>query len=160
MTESTTGNNTCPCGSGLALSECCGLYHAHCSAPDAERLMRSRYTAYVLGLVDYLKSTTLPLQQAALDVESIRQWSQSSRWLGLEVGAVESLSPKHAKVRFQVRWQDASGTEHLHQELSSFVQVAGTWYFIDPTVPVQRGRNDPCPCNSGQKFKKCCGLLF
>lgn len=158
--RSATASDLCPCGTGLPLSECCGPHHAHHSAPDAERLMRSRYAAYVLGLIDYLRDTTLPAQQTALDMEGIRQWSQSSHWLGLEVEAAESLDTRHAKVRFKVRWQDPSGAEHLHQECSSFVCIGTTWYFIDPTVPLRAGRNDPCPCQSGQKLKKCCGSLL
>jgi uncharacterized protein YchJ len=79
------GSISCPCGSGDELALCCGHYHAGTPAPSAERLMRSRYSAYVLGLIDYLKATTLPVQQAALDLESMRQWSANSIWLGLEI---------------------------------------------------------------------------
>jgi len=63
--------------------------------------------------------------------------------------------PEHALVTFTARWHDQSG-EHAHQERSAFVQSSGKWYFIDPTVPLKAGRNDPCPCGSGAKFKKCC----
>lgn len=119
--------------------------------------MRSRYCAYVLGRVDYLVATTLPSQQAGLDQESIKAWSLGSTWLGLEVEASEVLggAPEHARVTFTARWHDSQG-EHAHRERSSFVQHDGRWYFIDPTVPVKAGRNDPCICGSGQKFKKCC----
>ena len=61
----------CPCGSGNLLDACCGHYHAGTVAPSAETLMRSRYSAYVLGQVDYLVATTLPVQQAGLDRESM-----------------------------------------------------------------------------------------
>ena len=57
----------CPCGSGNLLDACCGHYHAGHPAPCATALMRSRYSAYVLGLVDYLVVTTLPAQQAGLE---------------------------------------------------------------------------------------------
>lgn len=73
-----TGNSTperspdCPCGSGARLDECCGQYLAGTPAPSAERLMRSRYSAYVLGDIDYLRQTTLPAQQAGLDAEAMR----------------------------------------------------------------------------------------
>ena len=49
--------SVCPCGSGIVLDACCGHYHAGTPAPDAQTLMRSRYSAYVLGLVDYLVRT-------------------------------------------------------------------------------------------------------
>ena len=148
-------SHTCPCGSGIALDDCCGKWHQGQPAPSAERLMRSRYSAYTLGLIDYLVATTLPAQQAALDRDSMRAWSLGSTWLGLEVEGSE-LIDTHAFVTFTARWHDGDG-EHRHRERSAFVQQAGRWYFIDPTVPLKAGRNDPCPCGSGLKFKKCCG---
>lgn len=119
--------------------------------------MRSRYSAYVLGLIDYLLATTLPAQQADLDRAAISAWSAQSSWRGLEVESSELLGgqPEHAFVTFTARWHDASG-EHAHRERSAFVQHDTRWYFIDPTVAMHSGRNDPCPCGSGQKFKKCC----
>ena len=147
-------SHTCPCGSGIALDDCCGKWHQGQPAPSAERLMRSRYSAYTLSLIDYLVATTLPAQQAALDRDSMRAWSLGSTWLGLEVEGSE-LIDTHAFVTFTARGHDGDG-EHRHRERSAFVQQAGRWYFIDPTVPLKAGRNDPCPCGSGQKFKKCC----
>lgn len=161
MSEPRPTDLNCPCGSGDALAECCGRYHAGVAAPSAELLMRSRYSAYVLGLVDYLQATTLPAQQAALDVEGMRRWSMESTWLGLEMNESSVLGgkPEHALVTFTARWHDQSG-EHAHQERSAFVQRDGRWYFIDPTVPLKEGRNDPCPCGSGLKFKKCCAAYL
>lgn len=150
-------SQACPCGSGNSLAQCCGRYHAGTPAPSAQNLMRSRYSAYVLGLVDYLIATTLPAQQAGLDRAAISAWSLASTWLGLEVENAGLIGgrPEHAVVTFTARWHDDAG-EHSHRERSAFVQHAGRWYFIDPTVPLKAGRNDPCPCASGEKFKKCC----
>ncbi|MEB0039772.1 MULTISPECIES: YchJ family protein [unclassified Pseudomonas] len=150
-------NAICPCGSGNLLDACCGHYHGGLPAPCAEALMRSRYSAYVLGLIDYLVSTTLPAQQASLDRQSISDWSARSTWLGLGVEHVEVFGgkPEHAFVTFVARWHDGAG-EHSHRERSAFVQNQGRWYFIDPTAPLKAGRNDACPCGSEQKFKKCC----
>lgn len=147
----------CPCGSGSTLDTCCGHFHAGTPAPSAELLMRSRYSAYVLGQIDYLLSTTLPAQQPGLDRDAITAWSQQSTWLGLEVEGAEVLGgkPEHAFVTFTARWHDEQG-EHSHRERSAFVQQGDHWYFIDPTVELKAGRNDPCPCGGGQKFKKCC----
>jgi SEC-C motif-containing protein len=119
--------------------------------------MRSRYSAYVLGLIDYLKATTLPVQQESLDLQSMSDWSAGSTWLGLEVEESQLIGgqPEHARVSFTARWHDLAG-EHAQHERSAFVQRDGKWYFIDPTVPLKAGRNDPCPCGSRQKFKKCC----
>ena len=127
----------CPCTSGQSLADCCGRYHAGTPAPSAEQLMRSRYSAYVLGLIDYLVATTLPAQQPGLDRQAMAAW----------------------RVTFTARWHDAEG-DHSHRERSAFVQHDGRWYFIDPTVPLQAGRNDPCPCGSGVKFKKCCAAYL
>jgi len=150
-------DTACPCGSGNLLSACCGHYHDGTPAPSAETLMRSRYSAYVLGRIDYLKSTTLPAQQAALDTEAMHVWSAQSTWLGLEVESAEvhGGKPEHAFVTFTARWHDGAG-EHAHRERSGFVQNDGRWYFIDSTVPLKATRNDPCPCGGGLKFKKCC----
>ncbi|MGP0170655.1 YchJ family protein [Pseudomonas sp. NCHU5208] len=151
----------CPCGSGNPLEQCCGRYHQGTPVPCAEQLMRSRYSAYVLGLVDYLVTTTLPAQQSRLDRDAMVAWSAQSTWLGLEVHGSEVFGgqPEHAQVSFTARWHDTKG-EHSHRECSSFVQHAGHWYFLDPTVPLKSGRNDPCPCGSGQKFKKCCSAYL
>ncbi|MEK1904419.1 MAG: YchJ family protein [Pseudomonas sp.] len=151
-------SQACPCGSGSSLEQCCGHYHnGEAHAASAETLMRSRYSAYVLGQIDYLLATTLPAQQPGLDSAAIRAWSLGSTWLGLEVESSELIGgqPEHAFVTFTARWHDDSG-EHSHRERSSFVQQGTHWYFIDPTVPLKAGRNDPCPCGSKQKFKKCC----
>ncbi|MCC6075459.1 YchJ family protein [Pseudomonas sp. GCM10022188] len=151
----------CPCGSTLVLADCCGCYHAGALPETAEALMRSRYSAYVLGLIDYLIATTLPAQQSGLDRAAMAQWSAQSRWLGLNVEEHQALggTPERARVTFVARWQDASG-EHSHRECSDFVRANGRWYFVDPTVTLKAGRNDPCPCGSGQKFKKCCAALL
>ena len=119
--------------------------------------MRSRYSAYVLGLIDYLLATNLPAQQAALDRQAIADWSRQSQWRGLKIHNVEPASDAygHARVEFSASWEDNQGV-HEHRECSVFVQRAGRWYFIDPGVPLQAGRNAPCPCASGGKFKKCC----
>jgi SEC-C motif-containing protein len=123
--------------------------------------MRSRYSAYVLGDIDYLLATTLPAQQSDLDRSAIEQWSAQSTWLGLEVESSQVIGgqPEHAFVTFIARWHDSHG-EHSHRERSAFVQNSGRWYFIDPTVGLHAGRNDPCPCASGQKFKKCCSAYL
>lgn len=161
MTNDPQQDANCPCGSGDLLGACCGRYHTGLRAPSAEQLMRSRYSAYVLGLIDYLVATTLPAQQQSLDIQSMTSWSASSTWLGLEVEDSQVIGgqPEHALVCFTARWHDLTG-EHAQHERSAFVQHAETWYFIDPTIALKAGRNDPCPCESGQKFKKCCSAYL
>lgn len=147
----------CPCGSGKTLTDCCGRWHSGTAAPSPEALMRSRYSAYSLGLVDYLVATTLPAQQQGLDRAAMAAWSSNSQWLGLVVERLEPLAgePPRAFVTFSAQWRDAEG-EHRQRERSAFVHNRGRWYFIDPSVGLKAGRNDPCPCGSERKFKKCC----
>lgn len=148
-------NGMCPCGSQQQLADCCGRYHLGQTPDTPEQLMRSRYSAYVLGHMDYLKQTTLPAQQSGLDLAAMRQWSQNSQWLGLTIEAAPAPQGSQAQVTFRVHWADAQG-EQVHHECSRFVHHQERWYFVDPTVPLHFGRNDPCPCQSGLKFKKCC----
>ncbi|MFZ2290117.1 MAG: YchJ family metal-binding protein [Halopseudomonas yangmingensis] len=61
-----------------------------------------------------------------------------------------------AEVQFVARWADASGVAQAHREHSAFVRKQQRWYFIDPGVALNHGRNEPCPCGSGRKFKQCC----
>lgn len=125
----------CPCSPHLSLAECCGRYHAVPQAPTPEALMRSRYSAFVLGRIDYIVATTLPVQQAQLDQVAIQNWSQQSTWLGLEVHrSGVSHSPDQGFVEFTARWCDADG-QHQHDEHSLFVRHQGRWYFVDPNIP-------------------------
>ena len=123
--------------------------------------MRSRYSAYVMGEIDYLIATTLPVQQSGMDRAAIRDWSLHSKWLGLKVESVEPATDAygHAKVSFSVRWEDNDG-QHGHSECSIFVLRENRWYFIDPGIALIAGRNEACPCGSTGKFKKCCAGYF
>lgn len=148
----------CPCGDDQPYADCCEPLHQGQAAAHAGRLMRSRYSAYVLGLIDYLVQTTLPAQQEQLEREAMAQWSRESRWLGLQVIEEDPASggSARARVTFTVRWEDPDGHQRNHLESSDFCKRDGRWYFIDPNYPVSAGRNDPCPCGSGRKFKHCC----
>ena len=148
--------DACPCGSTETYQQCCQPLHGGAAAPAPERLMRSRYCAYTLGLVDYLIVTTLPAQQAELDREAMEQWSRESRWLGLEVEHADPPKGDRAQVTFVAHWADPGGRPHSHRECSDFLHRAGRWYFLDPNHALKTGRNEPCPCGSGRKFKQCC----
>ena len=118
--------------------------------------MRSRYCAYVYGLIDYLVATTLPGQQAQLDVPAMERWSRESTWLGLQVEETGATGKDQAQVVFTASWRDPDGSQHRHRERSDFVRKQGRWYFIDPNSQNHVGRNAPCPCGSGRKYKRCC----
>ena len=124
----------CPCGAlssrrqPLALADCCGRYLDHFDttpAPDAQRLMRSRYSAFVLQRRDYLLATWhTSTRPATLDFEL------DARWLGLEVRSQRMLDADHAEVEFVARYRVAGRAVRLH-ERSRFVREAGRWLYVD-----------------------------
>jgi SEC-C motif-containing protein len=160
--------SACACGSGQDFATCCGpLLDGGRLARTAEELMRSRYVAYTRHDVQYVIRTTLPDQQKKLDLESIRQWAEESKWLGLEIVGTSKggEADDQGTVEFVARFE-VGGQSHEHHELARFTKVQGRWYFDnkrsreagDPIVAGPKvGRNDPCPCGSGKKHKKCCG---
>ena len=121
----------CPCGrtnvkgQPLALDACCGLYHSGQPAPDAESLMRSRYSAFVLERASYLLATWhARTRPATLSFEP------HARWLGLEVRAHVSTGPAAAEVEFVARMRVAGKAVRLH-ERSRFVHEGGRWFYVD-----------------------------
>lgn len=158
----------CPCGSGRDLATCCGPYlSGEKPAPTAETLMRSRYSAYVEGEIEYLNESLHPNHRADHDLSAARRWSQEADWEGLEIRSTENggENDEEGTVEFVVKFRD-KGVHRLHHEIGRFKQLDGRWYYVDGEfVPPQTqqhegrkvGRNEPCPCGSGKKFKKCCG---
>lgn len=150
----------CPCQSGQNYVDCCQPFHTQQKTPEtAEQLMRSRYAAYVLQLIDYIVETTVPAQRNLLDQAAIAAWSQQAEWLGLIVHAHKPhIKPHHAQVEFIAHFAE-NGVVHEHRELSAFVQIGLKWHFIDPTVALPSMKS-PCICGSARKFKACCGQFF
>ena len=121
----------CPCGRlgagrrPLALAECCGPWLAGAPAPDAERLMRSRYSAFVLGDESHLLATwhasTRPARAEA---------EPGARWLGLEVRDHRAVDADHAEVEFVARYRLAGRGVRLH-ERSRFVREGGRWFYLE-----------------------------
>ena len=155
----------CPCGSTLTYEKCCEpLIKGASQATSAEILMRSRYCAYVNAEIDYLYATTHPDHRKGYDHEGTRKWAESSQWLGLEiVGSRGGEEDSQGEVEFIASYSE-DGTEINHHELGKFKKLDGLWYFTDgkivgakPVISNKVGRNDPCPCGSGSKYKKCCG---
>ncbi len=146
----------CPCGGGL-YDDCCGKLHQGMTAPSAQALMQSRYSAFVRGDVDYVIATTVPSQQPLLDRSSLQAWADSMTWTGLQIiSHTPKIGKRHAQVHFRASFMDEKGNQGVHDELSAFVKVGERWYFLDPTVPNALTNKQPCLCGSGDKFKQCC----
>lgn len=122
----------CPCGSSREYEECCQPFHKGAAqAPSAEALMRARYSAYVLGEIDYLVRSIPLLERKKFDRRSAKLWSQSAEWKGLEVRSVtEKANGTRAVIEFVARFA-AEGEDHAHHEIASFEKVNDRWYFLD-----------------------------
>ncbi|ERL57018.1 YchJ family protein [Psychrobacter aquaticus] len=184
----------CPCqihpsagaiSSPLLYKDCCQPYHdglgnegiekvVGARAETAERLMRTRYSAFVLVKPEYIVKTTLPAQQSLLDINAIENWAKETNWVGLEiVQHTPKLGKRHAQVEFKAYYNVVDDAENslkeklqAHHELSAFIKVTGKanndarWYFLDPTVAMTVTQKQPCICGSGEKFKRCCGIYL
>jgi SEC-C motif domain protein len=161
-------DNNCPCGSGRAFELCCEPYLlGRLLAPTAEALMRSRYTAYALSSIDYLYKTSGPRARKEFDAEGSKHWAEAADWTGLEVLATEGggESDETGTIEFMAHYAIKEQTFD-HHEQAVFAKINGQWFFMDGEMigpePIRReapkiGRNDPCACGSGKKYKKCCG---
>lgn len=155
-TEDVSDKRPCPCGSGLNLADCCmPIIVGQSPAVSAEALMRSRYTAYVLGDARYLSISWHPsTRPQQLDL------SDNIEWLGLTVLSCKAGTMDDVKgtVEFIARYRHLDVTGQVHEN-SRFLKDNGVWFYVDGDLKtaVSVGRNDPCTCGSGKKFKKCCG---
>jgi SEC-C motif-containing protein len=124
-----TAAPSCPCGTGRPYADCCGRWHAgprHLQAPDAETLMRSRYSAYALSLTEYLLATWHPTTRPA----SMDATDAGLRWLGLDVRRHTAIDADRATVEFVARSKIGGRAQRLH-EVSRFVRESGRWYYVD-----------------------------
>ena len=176
----------CPCqinpssddiSAPLLYQDCCQPYHDGLlnketdkddgvKLDSAERLMRSRYSAFVLIKPEYIVKTTLPAQQKLLDIQAIENWAKETDWAGLEIVThTPKLGKRHAQVEFKAYFKTNENLQ-AHHELSAFVKVTdknsnnARWYFLDPTVSMSVSQKQPCICGSGEKFKRCCGAYI
>lgn len=153
----------CPCRSGLAYENCCGpVIAGETVAPTPEALMRSRFTAFTRNEMAHLRESMVEEHRHEFHEDDIRRWNRDTDWLNLEI-LEASEDGDEGMVRFRAMFRHKGGTQSL-TEHSRFVRREGRWYYLDgehETETVRNenpkvGRNDPCPCGSGKKFKKCC----
>lgn len=172
----------CACGTKQSFSDCCEPFIKGNKLPEtAEQLMRSRYTAYTVADVDYLKNTLAPESRKDFDREATRKWAEEAKWKKLTIMSTQhgTADDDTGKVEFCASYEYEGQGIQLHEVSSFRKSKEGQWYFVDgeahshpegenvelshsKQVTVVRasakiGRNDPCSCGSGKKFKKCCG---
>jgi SEC-C motif-containing protein len=158
-----TASNLCPCGSGKAYKKCCEPFISGAEIPPtAEALMRSRYVAYTQHnnqyILDTWHSSTRPDDPTPAEDRNVE-------WIGLKILSTEAGAPGDDRgvVEFRARCRVKDNAGGL-DESSEFIKENGRWYYVDgatikpqKTAHLKVGRNDPCPCGSGKKYKKCCG---
>lgn len=152
----------CPCCSNLSFDQCCQPFLLGQRNPDtAQALMRSRFTAYRLANIDYIEKT---MQKAALDgfhAKQAKAWADKIRWGQLRVNHTSAVIDGTTSVGFEADFI----VEHYYEqikEVSLFELIQGIWYYVGsdapPTIVSKKiQRNTRCPCQSGKKFKQCCG---
>lgn len=166
--------SSCPCGSGLAFAECCGpLLAGERAAATAEALMRSRYTAFARNELDYVMATMGSRQRKAFDASKVAPLNRETSWTGLEIHetAQGGADDDTGEVYFTAHFEHGGKSGEL-EEHSLFTRKDGRWLYTgkrglhrdaagatstSATITQKVGRNEPCPCGSGKKFKKCCG---
>jgi SEC-C motif-containing protein len=159
-------SDLCPCGSGKIYGECCEpIIKQTVQADNPESLMRSRYSAYVKGEILWLKDSLEESHRKDFDEKGARQWSTQAEWFGLEIIQTKMDEANNKGwVEFSAKYKQ-NGATRAHREIAEFVRKNEKWFLTESRIvkpaPVSKeqtvGRNDPCPCGSGKKYKKCCG---
>ena len=138
--------NLCPCQSGKDYDACCGaIIGGTQTAPTAEALMRSRYSAFVKGAVDYLKDSLHPDHRTDFDPMATKDLADNSTWLGLRIINTSGggKDDQEGTVEFIATFR-MKGTTFEHHELAQFNRQDGIWYYTDgelilPNAPQQEG---------------------
>ncbi|MCW8875626.1 MAG: YchJ family protein [Kangiellaceae bacterium] len=155
-----TNSNNCACGSSFPYAKCCEPFHSKKTRPQtAEQLMRSRYCAFVKNKAEYIVNTHAAEFRQPNDLEAVQKTIDNTNWLGLKVVSTNGgLEDSDKGIVEFIAFYEESGIQQLHEE-SRFEKRDGQWLYLDGLQlgPIKIGRNDPCICNSGKKFKKCHG---
>jgi SEC-C motif-containing protein len=156
----------CPCGTGAPFADCCEpIIKGTRESETAEQLMRARYSAFATQAIDFIVASTHSRTRKQIDLAFIREWSETSTWRGLEVIETKQVNENKAFVSFEAQFKQGGEDRH-HREKALFEREDGHWRFLtgdelkNPTVRYETpppGRNEPCPCGSGKKYKKCHG---
>ncbi len=126
----------CPCTSKKPYDRCCGPFIEGAQAPaTAEQLMRSRFSAYALGKVDYLIATRSAAKRGEENREELATYCKSVQCVGLKIVAKLKGGPEDTEgvVTFHASLQ-ANGRRSLHIETSTFAREDGKWVYVDGVV--------------------------
>jgi SEC-C motif domain protein len=123
----------CPCDAQREYYACCGRCHAGLPAADAETLMRSRYSAFALGLADYLLKTWHVSSRPA-SLELAESPAARTTWLGLSIKRFVEGDRDHAEVEFVARYRVGGASACRLHERSRFVREDGIWFYLDGEI--------------------------
>lgn len=171
----------CPCGTLKKFDVCCGPFLSKEKLPEtAEELMRSRYTAFTLADIEYIKKTLAPESHKGFDAPETLKWAQEAKWKKLSILSTKKGTAEDDKgvVEFCAFYEHDGQDLQLHEVSQFRKDKNGQWLFVDgdshlhpadedvehahqkPATVIRTqekiGRNDPCTCGSGKKYKKCC----
>ena len=156
----------CPCGSAALFNDCCQpIINQVIPADSAEKLMRSRFSAYATNNAAYIYHTYANSSRQSQSVADIQQWADECHWLALEI---------HHSDTTQVEFSAYYITDHnlcVLRENSNFILENDEWRYVDGNISQSEviakvKRNEVCPCNrystaitvkKGKKYKHCCG---
>jgi SEC-C motif-containing protein len=158
-----TEHANCPCCSDKTYAECCEPLHDGVShAVTAEQLMRSRYSAFALKLTDYVQQTW----DTNTSPDTVTFDGDELQWQGLEIITTKKGKAGDNKgiVQFKATFT-LDGKQQVVNEMSRFVKKSSRWLYLDgkvksvvePNQQTSQGKNAPCSCGSGKKYKRCCG---
>jgi SEC-C motif domain protein len=125
--------NDCPCGSKNTYAQCCEPYLIEKKKPvTPEALMRSRYTAYTLVNIDYIKKTMCGPALVGFQAEDAKRWAKGVTWMGLKVIQTSLKTPIKGYVEFKASFMENYSLKSIH-ETSEFIKKKGRWYYTDGT---------------------------
>lgn len=127
----------CYCCSGKNFDECCQPFLDGTAKPQtAEELMRSRFSAYAVGAIEYLLRSTHPSTRKFHKAEEIENWAKTNTWERLEIVSKSNGEAKDTQgtVEFKAYFTGADGNPQIHHEHSNFRKELGKWFFVDGKV--------------------------
>lgn len=151
----------CPCGNNKNLSNCCGKFLYSNELPNTPvELMRSRYTAFVLNELDYIKNTAVGKALERMEEDKSSESEKHLKWVKLNIINYNgSHNDNVGQVEFEAYFSLKGKISILHEK-SNFKKINNKWFYIDGITnytDYKIGRNDACLCGSNKKYKKCCG---